>query len=135
MADIITLRTMTRKSKIGWGKFENRTVESVLDSQPSYLVWLYYHVQWMNFTDDILDQLRIFPEERITKPGTNDEIFEKRKYLILKSHTGAAAPFIANAYRKRKARRIAKEMENATYFSKADLQAINHGHRANRIFR
>lgn len=77
--DVIRLRVLTKKSKIGWGKYANNTVGELIESkQFNELLWLYYHIQWLTYTDDLLDELKIFKEFRIEKPGVNHEMHQKR---------------------------------------------------------
>ena len=57
--EIIRLRTLTRKSTIGWGKYKECNVDTVLHAARGHLIWLYYNVQWINFNDDVLRALGI----------------------------------------------------------------------------
>lgn len=65
----VLLRTLTRKSKFGFGKHADHTVQNVLDRKnKDYISWVYYNSSNITFTDDILDELDIWEENRIKKP-------------------------------------------------------------------
>lgn len=127
--DIVRLRTLTLKSKVGYGKYTDVTVENLIKFKGLGVIsWLYYNVEWITFTDDILDMLIKHDCERIEKPGTNPKIHErrivkihnccyddKRKYALYRSHMA------------HKRRRLEKT-EAAANMSKGKLQALNHGH-------
>jgi hypothetical protein len=73
MSDVTLLRTLTRKSTLKFGQYYDLTVQNVLDSQhsrgKSLLRWYYFNSDRISFIDDLLDELNIIPEFRITKPG------------------------------------------------------------------
>ena len=79
MSDVTLLRTLTRKSTLKFGKYYDLTVQNVLDSQNmkgrSLLKFYYFNSSKISFVDELLDELNIPPELRITKPGnvTPDE--------------------------------------------------------------
>lgn len=136
MSTTITLRTLTPKSKIGWGTYANKTVQELLDARNyKYLAWLYYNVQWLTYTEDILQQIKIWDKERIPKPGIDPEMHERRLRGFRHSRLGDKAGAIILGYKRRIAKRRAAHMERDTDFSPAQLQAINHGHAPNRIFK
>lgn len=67
---IATLRKLTRKSTLKVGKHKDLTVQRVLDlGKKKDLVYLYFNTSNMTFMDDILDELRITEEFRISKPS------------------------------------------------------------------
>ena len=74
---MVTLRTLTLKSTMGFGLYRFATVQQLLDEQPTYLLWAYYHCSSISFHQDILKQLVIGQEYQIVKPGTNPELFHK----------------------------------------------------------
>ena len=79
MSDVTLLRTLTRKSTLKFGKYHDLTVQNVLDYQNmkgrSLLKFYYFNSSKISFVDELLDELNIPPELRITKPGnvTPDE--------------------------------------------------------------
>tara|TARA_R100001463_G_scaffold106123_2_gene160703 strand:- start:9 stop:356 length:348 start_codon:yes stop_codon:yes gene_type:complete len=75
---VVLLRTLTRKSKLGFGKHKNMTVQQFLDeNKPIKLISPYYKLTTINFTEDILDELNISPEWRVNKPGSNEDLYYK----------------------------------------------------------
>ena len=78
--DRTTLRKMTFKSKMGFGRYSNDTVQEVLHRTRwggrSYLVWCYFNLEKISFTDEVLDFLGVAEEDRIEKPGKDPEFWE-----------------------------------------------------------
>lgn len=69
----ISLRTLTMKSKIGFGKYSDFTVERMLINDKSWLlVYYYYAYSNINFVDEVLDNINIKSEKKIEKPGKFD---------------------------------------------------------------
>ena len=127
--DVIRLRVLTRKSKIGWGKFANNTVGELIESrQFNQLLWLYYHIQWLTYTDELLDELKIFKEFRIPKPGINPDMHQKRIVNFLNFATDGKGALIMYNRKRKKARFNLKMMEDKEVLRKQKLQAYNHGH-------
>lgn len=128
--DRVLLRTLTRKSKIGWGKFPEMTVQQIMDAGYKYeLIKLYYTIQTITYTEDILEELAIFERYRIPKPGVDKEMLAKKQYMRLDKRTNGKARFIQKANEKKRAVRRCEKVEEEVNLSKAALQAINHGHR------
>jgi Leucine-rich repeat (LRR) protein len=74
----ILLRTLTRKSKLGFWNFTRAhdTVQVLIDrNKHQDLIAAYYKLNKINFLDDILDELKITSEWRIEKPGTDIDIY------------------------------------------------------------
>ena len=131
----ILLRTMTRKSKLKDGKYDGLTVESMLSSSQgkSYLRYLYFSIQNINFVDDILDEIGIRGKWIIKKPGV-----DKQAFIDWNAKLGDV--FGATAFKKKDAKalmhlkeqsyqkraRILKAFQN-TNFTKAYLQGKNQG--------
>ncbi len=75
---MITLRKLTFKSKIGFGKYENRTVQNLIDNRKhSKLIAMYYNYEKISFVDEVLKELRITEEYQINKPGVDKDMKEK----------------------------------------------------------
>lgn len=135
---MITLRILTRKSKIGVGNYANDTVQKLLDNKmyPT-LRKLYYTYEAISFQDDILDE--IHADIRIDKPGIKpeaakimDEKLASRRIAAL-FHTGhdKKAMGIINHNRakiRHKERNEQIKLRNRERLSKGQLQAANHGH-------
>jgi hypothetical protein len=71
---IATLRILTRKSKLGFGKWKDYTVQELLNLK-KYMVLIspYYKLTSINYIEDILVELKITEQYRIKKPSSNKE--------------------------------------------------------------
>lgn len=75
---IPTLRTLTRKSKLGFGKYKYLTVQKILDMKmPLVLISPYYKLSSINYIEDILTELKITEQYIIKKPSINKEMYYK----------------------------------------------------------
>lgn len=112
---IPTLRTLTRKSKLGFGKYKDKTVQEMLDLKRTLdLISPYYKLTSINYTEDILNELKITEQYRIEKPSANKEMY----YKFLKE----------NGYKLRSRGQGADKLKKETKpFSKSQLQGMNHG--------
>lgn len=112
---IPTLRTLTRKSKLGFGKYKDLTVQKILDmNMPLVLISPYYNLTSINYTDDILNELKITNEYRIKKPSSN----KKQYYRFLNE----------NGFKKKTRGDGADKLKKQTkQLSKSQLQSLNHG--------
>lgn len=113
---IPTLRIMTRKSKIGFGKYKDLTVQTMLDfNRKLELISAYYKLTSINYNEDVLNELNITDEYRIDKPSSNKEMY----YKFLKE----------NGYKRRERGKGADKLK---IFSKPPLKSylkrINQGH-------
>lgn len=124
------LRTLTEKSKLGFGKNADLPIWKLLDhgSGKAYLCWVYYNASGITFTDEILDAINIRPDERIIKPGKNEELFNKTKKRLEKWR------FSREGYKRvgrRKRSRKRKDTNHDISFrqSKSCLARLNHGHK------
>ena len=73
---IPTLRTLTRKSKFGFGYKKDLTMQKLLDLNKKLdLIGAYYKLTSINFTDDILKELGIVDKWVIKKPSSNKEMY------------------------------------------------------------
>ena len=124
---VTTLRVLSRKSKIGFGKHHDLTVADLLIADRQYLIWLYYNNAMISFASDIVDELELIP---IAKPGTDKAAH--REYRKRQSEKYTEEERLHWRYRKSQiSRSVAKSklarVITATSFSKGELQAINHG--------
>lgn len=73
MSDVTLLRTLTRKSIIGYARYRDLTVQNILDIRGfaglNWLTWTYYRSSKISFTDDILIEIGITKKMKIDKPG------------------------------------------------------------------
>jgi len=108
------LRTLTRKSKLKFGKWKDYTVQEIinLDKKP-ILISAYYKLSCINYTNDILKELLITEHFIIKKPSIN-----KDKYYEFLNFRGYKKPI-----RGRGADCMRKYTKNLT---KGQLQSINH---------
>ena len=142
--DAVRLRVMARKSVFTSGKYENFSVQQVINLKGyHYLIWCYFNQSNISFLPDILDELHITEELRIEKPGTNVEkgnlVAEmRRKRFNAKLHavsmeSTAKGCIMYNKHLKNM-KIYAKDMYRSMinydnmYFSKGSMQARNHGH-------
>lgn len=117
---------MTYRSAFTFGKYKGLTVQNILEIEPFYLKWAYYHIQSITYIPELLTLLGIYPPYEIEKPGVDPEFFEK-----LKKHNATLLTDTArdqmNKRRKINATRRCNFFKFATQFTKRELQAINHG--------
>lgn len=121
----IKLRKLSLKSKIGFGKHYNETVQYLLDSgKQDYLIWAYYNNSKITYLPQVLNQLDI--RQIIEKPGTNEtlhlELYPTKKKPIKFSKENPSYPKHAAM---RKGKQYAEDM---SMFSKRRLQDRNQGH-------
>jgi t-SNARE complex subunit (syntaxin) len=112
---IPTLRTMTKKSKMGFGKYKDKTVQEMIDLRRTLdLISAYYKLTSINYQEDILTELKITEQYRIEKPSANKEMY----YKFLNE----------NGYKLRSRGQGADKLKKQTKaFSKSQLQGMNHG--------
>ncbi len=111
------LRTLTRKSRLNvWNLYS--TVQDLIDRKKQMqLIAAYYKLTTINYTDDILDELKITSEWKIEKPGADKELY----YKFLNE----------NGYKKR-GKRKADKLKRSLWelnigLDKSWLQSKNHG--------
>jgi len=77
---IPTLRTLTLKSTLGFGKYKDLTVQKILDMKMNLvLISPYFKLTSINYNEEVLSILSITEKYRITKPGTDNNLY----YLFL----------------------------------------------------
>jgi hypothetical protein len=136
----ILLKKLTRKSIIDGGKNKGLTVQDVLNKSKSHLIFSYFNYSNITYTDDILDELRIKPEDRIQKPGKDPKKHQeyiKRNVdaVVLIKMQNEGKEFNMGEFVRRK-KNILKAKAKAKYksliererkqFSKGALQRRNH---------
>ena len=127
---MITLRILTRKSKLGVGTYPNETVQKLLDMKMyRELRRIYYSYESISFQDDILDHIHL--THRIAKPGSdrsliavNDAEMDARLHGMARikrdSHMGKL--------RRAEEAAMAQSRKFGNHLSKGRLAHINHGH-------
>ena len=124
---VTTLRVLTKKSRLGFGKFADLTVADILIVEPEYIVWVYATMEAISFNDEILDEYHI---PKIAKPGTDERLVFKWRDICGEGMTEEQRMHGA-IKRKRGAKAFAYArlcaVRSATSFSRGQLQAINHG--------
>lgn len=81
MSDVVLLRTLTRKSIIGFGNYKDITVQNILDlRQHKVLLEIYYFFRNIDFMPDILQELFIIGE-RVVDKKIPKERFDKKYYV------------------------------------------------------
>ena len=87
--DVAIYRKLTRKSQLKFGKYADFTVGDLLAQgwrRAEYLSWAYFNMSKITFFDDILDELEIPEEFRISKPGKDEAKFEEWRSWKNKKH-------------------------------------------------
>jgi len=79
MGYIVTKRILSFKSTIGFGKYYDLTVSMVLSLNPQYIIWSYYHIETIGYSNEVLDYIEITKDFRFDKPGTSKEMYDKFK--------------------------------------------------------
>ena len=99
----------------------------------SYLRWVYYNIENINFMDDILNELGISEEFRIPKPGKDDSILKtlNRKLLNeLLTPDEIEVYFKQKSYNRKESDAIDRELiddDDINIESKKTLQLRNQG--------
>jgi hypothetical protein len=71
---IVLLRTLTRKSLIGFGAYRDLTVQNLLDmARHKELLSIYYNFRNIDFNQDLIDELKIDKVYRIDKKQVQEE--------------------------------------------------------------
>lgn len=120
-------RIMTEKSVLGFGKYGDLPIGEIMKVDREYLVWTYFHFDKISYHERILGQLGC---RRIAKPGHDDRElreYNKARFDALTDDRKQIVRFsIANGKRKHAKSKLYQAIDD-TYYSKRQLQAINHG--------
>lgn len=80
----LLLRTMTMRSKIGFGKYPDLCVQELIQMKEyRELLAMYYRLDKINFDDEVKEYLGIKFELVIEKPGKNYEMYAKNVYQMI----------------------------------------------------
>lgn len=117
---IPTLRVLTKKSKLGFGKYKHQTVQFMLDNmRKQRLISPYFNLTSITYTEEILNELGITKEWRIEKPGSDKEMYAK---FIKDKDLYKRVESFGSDYGSDKLRKLSKRP------SKLYLQRKNQGH-------
>lgn len=120
----VLLRTLTRKSTIGFGKFNTWTVGDLIDIKQNkfHLAGIYFKLARVTFTPEVLAEIGITGDDIITKPGKAPEKYKP----WVTSHGGYSDEFkaVIKKHRIRKAITTLKDI-NRGINNKARSQHIN----------
>jgi len=131
----LLLRTLTLKSQFKFGPTPELTVQEYLDLKKERdLIQMYYNLGKINFNTEILEILKICPEDQIPKPGrlpfqeAKDKIYE-----VYGRHLDNKGVFaLLNEYNKSKKKIksgfLISRIKNNLKYNKGALARKNHGH-------
>jgi hypothetical protein len=130
-------RVLTRKSILGFGYADVRdlSVQMIIDlGKENYLIKSYFGLEKIDFTEDILDELKITSEYRISKPNKDIELgnlFFEKKYNNFKNDLSndEKIKFFSKMKRDKKLDVIRKNSSSKIFRSSEFLRTRNHGHR------
>lgn len=127
--DTIRLRTLTKKSILKFGEYNDYNIDSLIKlNRTLYLRWVYYNCSMITFTDDILEEIHIYNDFRIKKPGTDKNMHKKcNEYLYKKIPGFAKFKQKAHNYWRMKKKNKSNELLRLRENKKSILQAYNQG--------
>ena len=121
----VILRTLTEKSILWFGKYSGMSVQQVIDlKSQTYLRWIYYNMDGITFTIEVLNVLTISLNRRIPKPGTAPEMHHEiinENIEAMHIHTKMHMDKVI----KIRAKSRYYSTCNSVNFKKSALQAIN----------
>ena len=128
-----TLRKLSFKSKMGFGKYADLTVQEIINMQrTSYLRAIYYNLEGISFLDEVLEKLRIIGPDHdytIPKPGKNIEYGEEIYHKLMSDLSFKVKSSIAKRHTKDNLQKIISvQKADKNSFSKDNLTRVNHGH-------
>lgn len=127
-------RILTEKSPLNFGKYADFKLGDVLKINEEYVVWLYAMTPQISLHRDILERLGL---PAIKKPGTDEQVLKdwRKRQRAQYTREQQEHGYIIKG-RMLKKRKVARMLETkkATTFTKGQLQAINHGHGANKPY-
>lgn len=101
---------------MGFGKYKDKTVQEMIDLRRTLdLISPYYKLTSINYTEDILNELKITEKYRIEKPSANKEMYYK--FLEENGYKLKQRGVYGADIMKKESKRL----------TKAQLQGMNHG--------
>ena len=80
----LLLRTLTMKSKIGFGLYPDLCVQELIQLKKyKELISMYYQLEKINFDEEVKEYLGIVFERVISKPGKDYEMYKKYIYQMV----------------------------------------------------
>jgi hypothetical protein len=129
MSDVTLLRKLTLKSKLKFGQYADLSVSEIIKlDKRAYLRWVYFNCDKITFLDEILEEIKIPLEFRISKPAKD---VDKHKELdeIIKSKINGLSKHI-NEVKKKKYNKVKRKISvtlDRKMFNKDSLRLKNHG--------
>ena len=81
---ILLLRTLTRKSLIGFGEFKDLTVQNLIDTlRHKELLSLYYTCRNLDYNEELINELKINKVYRIDKKNKQEERYIKNSFSYI----------------------------------------------------
>lgn len=139
---VLLLRTLTRKSILGFGVHKDLSVQNMIDMCKVYeLLSIYYTCRNIDFNQDLKDEFCIFGEREIDKKKPSESRYIENGNLYARlcmrdmidmkdeetrqKEIGIRRKF---AFEKKRRRKNRERILKGTVFSKGAMQARNHGH-------
>ena len=128
MGEVVLLRKLTEKSKIGFGDYKDYTVQNLMDLHKAYILRGYYYtLSKISYSDSVLESLMI-ADMQIDKPGT-----DKESYKFIKEYFNGLRPIrlieLSNKRYKKAAKKRLEKIARDSKFTKGSLERWNHGHK------
>lgn len=126
--DVTLLRKLTKKSIVGFGVYKENTVDNLIKcGKGLVLVYYYYKYNKITFVDEVLDEIDIPTEFRISKPDSDLDMYQKWvEYQKSKNNTSIFASDIRDGFiQKNRGRAMMLKNVNKIAFSKASMQRRN----------
>lgn len=125
----LLLRTLTLKSKLGFGYYEikNLTIrELLIMNKQVYLISCYYNLSMINFSTEILNELSISGDLIIKKPGKNPELHKNAVTNYYNNKTEKEATILrSNAVLTKKHNYKRQQVKDNLRYSKSMLKGKN----------
>lgn len=124
---VVLLRTLTGKSKLGFGKFAQIEISVLIKRMRPYLVWVYYNSSNITFTPEILKELDIFEDKLIQKPGKNPELYSETSARV----TRTLYAFKRDSHHNKEvktAKKLHQKRRESIWFNKGANAWKNQGH-------
>lgn len=130
--DRTLLRTLTEKSTMGFGKFNDLRVGDLLKlGKWAYLRWVYFNCSMISFIPSVLIEIQLNKDWEILKPGIDKELgieYEER-YGSQRKRYGLEK-YVINKITKKIIKGSANRAwyRQKDYYSKGSMQRRNQGH-------
>jgi len=121
---------MSYKSVIGFGKYEDLTVQDMINLRRNReLRWIYYNCSMLSFIPEILELIGITDDFKISKPGKDREVGDAVNRLAEMRINKGLQKFNKDRSRYEFKKYINRQkVSEIKRFSKQNLQWKNQGH-------